>query len=258
MIQRRFIERLRTHDWFAVALELLIVVVGVFLGMQVTNWNAERISRRTAQSYVERLREDLARNERTLTGRIAYYRQVKVHALATLAAFESPKEAHGETFLVDAYQASQILSPVIDKSTYLELISAGAMNTIPSVAVRRRIATFYQNATAIEEILAYIPPYRESLRRQMPYPVQEAMHLCDDISTQDAAGMPIPSLPEHCELGLAPAVIDRAVAALLSPDLTPDLQRRLADIDTKVTNFQRLIDRARELDQFLAQSADGQ
>src|SRR5215470_19130521 len=97
---RRFTERLRAHDWVAVAIELLIVVLGVFLGMQVTNWNAERLERRAARSYVERIREDLARNQRSLEGRIAYYIQVKKHALAALAAFEQPKENLGEAFLI--------------------------------------------------------------------------------------------------------------------------------------------------------------
>ena len=250
---RRLTQRLKAHDWVAVAIELLIVVLGVFLGMQVTNWNAERLERRAARSYVERIREDLARNQRSLEGRIAYYLQVKKHALAALAAFEQPKEKLGEAFLVDAFQATQILSPIIDKSTYVELISAGAMNTIPNVAVRRQIATFYQNAGATEEILAYIPPYRERLRRQMPYPVQEAMNAhCDDIMTFDAGGEPTPALPEECRLDLAPAVVSAAVIELLTPELKLDLQRRLADIDTKITNFRRLLRLSGVLEQSLA------
>jgi hypothetical protein len=159
----------------------------------------------------------------------------------------------GEGFLVDAFQASQILSPLIDKSTYVELVSAGAMNTIPDVAVRRRIANFYQNAAATEEILAYVPPYRERLRRQMPYAVQDAISTrCDDIATLDAAGLPTISLPEHCAPGLAPDTVRTAVDALSTEDLRLDLQRRVADTDTKVLNFRRLIERAKALERFLS------
>jgi hypothetical protein len=258
MIQRRIFERVRLHDWFAVAVELVIVVVGVFLGMQVTNWNADRLARRTAQSYVERIREDLARNEQALGMRIAYYTQVKAHALAALAALEQPKENLGEAFLVDAYQASQILSPLVDKSTYLELISAGTMNTIPDVAARRQIASFYQNVAAIEEILAYVPPYRERLRRQMPYAVQQAISQnCDDITTPDANGLPTASLPERCEPGLPSTAVRAAVEALSTPDFALDLQRRIADTDTKILNFRRLSERAKVLDRFLAHAGTG-
>ena len=248
---RRFRERLRAQDWFGVSIELVIVVVGVFLGMQVTNWNAERVERRAGRSYVERIRADLGRNEQALEARIAYYLQVKKHALAALAAFDRPKAELGEPFLVDAFQASQILSPILDKSTYVELISAGAMNSIPDVAVRRQIASFYQNLSASEEILAYIPPYRENLRRQMPYPVQEAMNAhCDDLVTQEG-GLPRPVLPEECSLDLPPALVGAAVAELLTPELKLDLQRRLADIDTKITNFRRLLKMSSELERSL-------
>ena len=248
---RRFGERLRAQDWFGVTIELVIVVSGVFLGMQVTNWNAERLERRAGRSYVERIREDLGRNEQALEARMAYYLQVKKHALAALAAFDRPKAELGEPFLVDAFQATQILSPILDKSTYVELISAGAMNSIPDVAVRRQIASFYQNVSATEEILAYIPPYRENLRRQMPYPVQEAMNAhCDDLVTQKD-GLPRPVLPEECHLDLAPALVSAAVAELLTPELKLDLQRRLADIDTKITNFRRLLKMSSELERSL-------
>ena len=252
MIMRRLGQNLREQNWTAITIEFVLLVAGVFLGIQVANWNAERLERRAGRSYVERIREDLGRNEQALEARIAYYLQVKKHALAALAAFDRPKAELGEPFLVDAFQATQILSPILDKSTYVELISAGAMNSIPDVAVRRQIASFYQNLSATEEILAYIPPYREHLRRQMPYPVQEAMNAhCDDLMTLDGGGLPRPVLPEECRLDLPPALVSAAVAELLTPELKLDLQRRLADIDTKITNFRRLLKLSSALEQSL-------
>ena len=42
MILRRITEAFRRQDWFTVAIETLIVVLGVFLGLQVNNWNEAR------------------------------------------------------------------------------------------------------------------------------------------------------------------------------------------------------------------------
>jgi len=42
MILRRIAEHLKQQHWTGVFIELAIVVLGVFLGMQVSNWNAER------------------------------------------------------------------------------------------------------------------------------------------------------------------------------------------------------------------------
>jgi|8_EtaG_2_1085327.scaffolds.fasta_scaffold00047_40 hypothetical protein len=42
MILRRLSTALRKQDWFTVAVETLIVMFGVFLGLQVNNWNEAR------------------------------------------------------------------------------------------------------------------------------------------------------------------------------------------------------------------------
>lgn len=255
MIPRRIYEHVAAHNWFAVAIDFLIVVIGVFVGIQVSNWNAARLERSAAKTYIERIREDLSENQRDLARRNAYYAQVKAHALAALEAFDKPADALGEQFLIDAYQASQIISRVVDRSTYNEILSVGAMNSIPNLAVRRRIANFYQNAEAIESILNYVPPYRERLRRLMPYPVQEAMlAYCDDISVTDERGAPSNTLPEHCDLNLTPDDAAKAASALLDPELKLDLVRRIADLDTKRINNKRLSDRAQALDRVLAEA----
>ena len=45
MILRRLTEHLKQQHWTAIGIELVIVVLGVFLGMQVSNWNEERVAR---------------------------------------------------------------------------------------------------------------------------------------------------------------------------------------------------------------------
>ena len=50
MFLRRIIENLKTQNWTAIAIEFAIVIVGVFIGTQVSNWNQERIEKsETAQ-----------------------------------------------------------------------------------------------------------------------------------------------------------------------------------------------------------------
>lgn len=45
MILRRIIRHFRNQEWTAVALDFLIVMVGVFIGIQVSNWNDARKDR---------------------------------------------------------------------------------------------------------------------------------------------------------------------------------------------------------------------
>lgn len=59
MILRRLSEALRKQDWFTVVIETLIVIFGVFIGLQVNNWNAAHEERVREAAYLQRLHEDL-------------------------------------------------------------------------------------------------------------------------------------------------------------------------------------------------------
>ena len=43
MVIRRIRDSVAKHNWFAVGVDLLIVIVGVFLGLQADNWNEGRL-----------------------------------------------------------------------------------------------------------------------------------------------------------------------------------------------------------------------
>lgn len=136
-----------------------------------------------------RIREDLALNVKDLQKRMDYYGQVRQHGLAALAAFDQPRDSLGASFLNDAYQASQIGPRSIGRNTYDELVSVGAIDTIGDSDVRKRLATYYQGLQSMEGMMDYIPPFRESLRRRMPYVVQLATITdCPERRVQEADG----------------------------------------------------------------------
>ncbi len=58
MILRRITEHVKAQNWFAVVIDFVIVVVGVFVGIQVSNWNASRVERQQEQAILVRLVED--------------------------------------------------------------------------------------------------------------------------------------------------------------------------------------------------------
>lgn len=59
MILRRLSNSLRNQDWATVLIEIVIVVVGVFLGIQASNWNEAREKRASEHEYLERLHNDI-------------------------------------------------------------------------------------------------------------------------------------------------------------------------------------------------------
>ncbi len=52
MILRRIKSHIEMENWFAVFIDFLIVVVGVFIGIQVADWNAERLERAQERNHV--------------------------------------------------------------------------------------------------------------------------------------------------------------------------------------------------------------
>ena len=60
MLLRRLADAIRNQDWFAAVLEVLIVVVGIFIGLQGYGWNEQRKDRILEQRYLERIYEELA------------------------------------------------------------------------------------------------------------------------------------------------------------------------------------------------------
>jgi hypothetical protein len=61
MLLRRFIEHVKDQNWSAVGLDFVIVVLGVFIGIQVSNWNDARRDSALARNYLERLTVDAAK-----------------------------------------------------------------------------------------------------------------------------------------------------------------------------------------------------
>jgi hypothetical protein len=59
MILRRIAHHVRQQQWSAILIELVIVILGVFLGFQVSDWANERANRSAETRHLEEIAEDL-------------------------------------------------------------------------------------------------------------------------------------------------------------------------------------------------------
>lgn len=60
MTLRRILRHLGAQNWFAVCIELVVVVVGVFVGIQVANWNEARLDAVRKRQIVKALITDIS------------------------------------------------------------------------------------------------------------------------------------------------------------------------------------------------------
>lgn len=59
MLLRRITQHVKDQNWFAVSIDFLIVVFGVFIGIQVSNWNESRSENELASRYIVQLSDDI-------------------------------------------------------------------------------------------------------------------------------------------------------------------------------------------------------
>lgn len=254
MIVRRLAANFGEQNWTAVVIELVVVVVGVFIGIEASNLNAQRLQHEAARTYATRIREDLAENIADFMTRKAYYKRVREHGLAALTEMDRPATSLGPGFLIDAYEGSQIITRTIGKNTYDEILSVGAINSFADVSVRKHLAYYYLSVRNSEIALSYIAPYRETLRRQMPYGVQHQITTnCPEQLLATYNDSFAVKLADRCKIDLPAATVATAVSDVDTQEVRLDLNRSLADLDLKMLLFDRLIARAKELDAFLAQ-----
>lgn len=249
MILGRMREHAGNHNWFAVSIDLLIVVLGVFLGTQVSNWNADRIAHDAGQSYRAHILDDVADNARDMQTRAAYYQQVKAFALQVLDDLDGTASISDEQFLIAAFQATQIYPRPMVRTAYDEVLSVGALNTLGDAATRRKIANYYLAVDVSEATFRTVPGYRDVGRSAVPYAVQVRIRsACAERMTTAANGFVQIALPATCTLGLPRDVIARAAARVrATPGIERDVTRLLADIDQKSIQFSRSEVRARQM-----------
>ena len=243
MILRRITEHLRRQDWVAVTIEFVIVVLGVFVATQVSNWNEEREARARAAVYSERLAADLRYEAWQTEYLIAYYSEVLVNAERAVGALTDGPALSDEQLVISAYRASQYLFYGTRRATYDEMVSTGDIGLIADRRLRETALTLYSDPT-INMITedARNSAYRIAFRRALAADVQRALlEQCGDkiIQPGDFEGI-VGSLNYPCELGLPPVRIEAAARRLRGdPELIAALQLRFADIETAIGNLEQ-------------------
>ncbi len=241
MLLRRVIAHVRKQEWTAVGIDLVIVVVGVVIGIQVSNWNEARGTEQQAAIFTAHLKEDLREEDWGYQLLIVYNRQVLANAERAVDALSGTSAASDEALLVSAYRATQYRARTRRRATYDELTSTGNIGLIRDPALREIALRVYNIPTFEYTVREGIESrYRAAFRMSLPNAVQRALAKnCGDrfIKIGDYKAI-ANSLDYPCRTGLPEATIREATAALRSNRaLLPLLRLRIADLDTRLADL---------------------
>ncbi len=110
MLLRRVIEHVRKQEWTAIAIDFVIVVVGVFVGIQAANWNEMRADEARAQGYLERIHNDLEADLANYQNRMRFWGAVSSYGRTGLAYADTGTRLDRTQWelLLAYFQASQV------------------------------------------------------------------------------------------------------------------------------------------------------
>ena len=77
MLLRRITKHVKDQNWLAVGIDFFIVVVGVFIGIQVANWNDARVEQRELAGQLTSLNAEFSDN----LDRLVAYRSLLDHQI---------------------------------------------------------------------------------------------------------------------------------------------------------------------------------
>ncbi len=169
MLLRRIANAFRRQDWFTVAVETMIVMFGVFLGLQVNNWNAAQTDKRLEKQYLQRLYDDVALSIEDNEAGLAWdeerarTQRLVLDALKSGELNDDQRTDFEAGLLYFGYQNTITLR----WATVEELRSTGKMAVIRDISLRDRLAQaeaqFLYRAAQTSSLTERISRYRENI-----------------------------------------------------------------------------------------------
>ena len=125
--------------------EIVLVVIGILIALQVNNWNQNRINLKESIMHLKSLKSDLEVDT-------IYFNQQKREAQKQVddyliffkKSYETQNNIEEVTELIDlAYPYTKYLH--IENSTFLEMVNAGRLNDLANEELKRSIVALYRD-----------------------------------------------------------------------------------------------------------------
>ena len=218
MILRRLADAIRQQNWFTVVLEIMIVVIGIFIGLQVDDWNEARKDRVLEQRYLERIRADIEKDitlfefsRERAAERIAQIRFLEAMTRDPDAAAAEPART-----IITLEKASWESYIRVEPRTFEEMRGAGLSTLIRDPGLRDAIAEYYREIARWERIVD-----REASDEQFSFAAAGLLsgEQLAAIENHEDTGDPLPGADAATARALAAALADTPEATRWLPQM---------------------------------------
>ena len=226
----------------AIGIEILIVIIGVFIGTQVSNFNNARIERAKTEQMARDLQPELRHLAKNFRELINYYAVARHYGDTAFAGWRHDTRVHDRDFVIAAYQSSQIWLSGVNNASWSQIFGSDRLRDIENPRLREHLSLLMTNdPAAIEKDLS--TEYRRDVRMVIPEDVQDAIRAqCGDRPGDRSATV----LPPTCTLDLPEGRFTAAARALrANPKLVGELRYHFAMAASYVDSIRVLEDSTR-------------
>jgi hypothetical protein len=159
-----FIAENKTTKYLKYAIgEIVLVMIGILLALQVNTWNQNRLLRIEEIEAKTRIVTDLGKDIGTIEGRMKRLKSKEVSLLRVKSAIAEGNVINSQSFLEDILEGTHQgwIQASTSRSTYDDLIGSGKLGIIENPDVRANISDYYNSFQIVVENLE---------RRQTNYP----------------------------------------------------------------------------------------
>jgi len=152
-IRQRLLSEGKTGKYFKYAIgEIILVVIGILIALQINNWNEGRKTRATEKVYLENIKVDLQLNQKSLKTFIETRQETITSVDSILVFFENDKVVNLNTFNFHCITVLGWYPYEQHDNTYQELLNSGKLSILSDKSIKNSLQNLQSNLKTVRFI----------------------------------------------------------------------------------------------------------
>ena len=171
MITQRVAKAFQRQDWTTFMIELVLVILGVLIALQLDQWKEARAENAQEIEFIKKVRSDIERDIVDLEDMVEMLTAVSGFGYSAMASLEgNPCLDQCWSELVEIFHASQWVDVELNRATYDEIRRTGLPR---DAALRVKLTMYYNLSEQVRKVASDLPRFREIIRSTIHAETQE-------------------------------------------------------------------------------------